>query len=199
MARRQALFFGQPMVTAQKSGRCDLRVNEHKATMVNPGPNFAFLDVSTPRGSELGGCRGSGAGGGEPRKKTRGELRRHMLRPPFDAVATSREGHRLPGRLWSKAEKPKRTSFALPLKADKSPHQHGECSNRSTLPKKSKEEERKGSRGGNCLKGWTLAVPRCSGGLVPNNSGFWAATAGRYEGATARKGRAIPAVAGRWG
>ena len=183
------------MVTAQKSGRCDLRVNEHKATMVNPGPNFAFLDVSTPRGSELGGCRGSGAGGGEPRKKTRGELRRHMLRPPFDAVATSREGHRLPGRLWSKAEKPKRTSFALPLKADKSPHQHGECSNRSTLPKKSKEEERKGSRGGNCLKGWTLAVPRCSGGFSFRTFlDRWAASAGRYEGCNRRNGTAFCAL-----
>ena len=144
MARRQALFFGQPMVTAQKSGRCDLRVNEHKATMVNPGPNFAFLDVSTPRGSELGGCRGSGAGGGEPRKKTRGELRRHMLRPPFDAVATSREGHRLPGRLWSKAEKPKRTSFALPLKADKSPHQ----ARRVWQPEHTSEEIQEGGKKG---------------------------------------------------
>jgi hypothetical protein len=28
---RQLLFFGQPMVMAQKSGRCDLRVNEYAA------------------------------------------------------------------------------------------------------------------------------------------------------------------------
>src|SRR5215472_13602072 len=62
--------------------------------------------------------------------------------------------------------------FALPLKAVKSPHQHGECGNRSTLLRKSKREERKGSRGGNCLKGWMLAVRRGSGALVPNISGF---------------------------
>src|SRR5262245_62833388 len=69
-----------------------------------------------------------------------------------------------PSPLWSKAKSSRPAhQFALPLKADKSPHQHGECGNRSTLLKKSKREERKGSRGGNCLKGWMLAVPRCSG------------------------------------
>src|SRR6516164_2090283 len=104
------------------------------------------------------------------------------------AVATSREGHRTPGPLWSKAEKPAH-QFALPLKADKSPHhQHGECGNRSAPLKKSRREERKGSRGGNCLKGWMLAVPRCSGGFSFRTFlDRWAATAGRYEGATAHK------------
>src|SRR5262245_10823646 len=41
----------------------------------------------------------------------------------------------------------------------------------SPIAQKSKREERKGNRGGNCLKGCMLAVPRCSGGLVPNISG----------------------------
>jgi hypothetical protein len=67
------------------------------------------------------------------------------------------------------------------------PHQHGECGNRSTLLKKSKTEERKGSRGGNCLKGWMLAVPRCSGALVPNISGSMGCDCGPLRGATARK------------
>src|SRR6516165_8566158 len=51
-----------------------------------------------------------------------------------------------PNPLWSKAKSSRPAhQFALPLKADKSPHQHGECGNRSTLLKKSKREERKGS------------------------------------------------------
>src|SRR5262249_41487656 len=82
------------------------------------------------------------------------------------AVATSRVGHRQPGPLWSKRKSSRPAhQFALPLKAVKSPHQHGECGNRSTLLKKSKREERKGNRGGNCMKGCMLAVTRCSGGL----------------------------------
>jgi len=97
---------------------------------------------------------------------------RQMLRRTSAAVATSRVGHRQPGPLWSKRKSSRPAhQFALPLKAVKSPHQHGECGNRSTLLKKSKREERKGNRGGNCLKGCMLAVPRCSGGLVPNISG----------------------------
>ena len=90
--------------------------------------------------------------------------------------------------LWSKAEKLKTsTSVRLAAESDKSPHQHGECGNRSTLLKKSKTEERKGSRGGNCLKGWMLAVARCSGALVPNISGSMGCDCGPLRGATARK------------
>src|SRR5437016_7760948 len=84
--------------------------------------------------------------------------------------------------------------FAWPLKADKSPHQHqhGEYGKRSTLLKKSKREERKGSRGGNCLKGWMLAVPRCSGGFSSEHFlDRWAATAGGYAGPQRGKGRAV--------
>ena len=79
------------------------------------------------------------------------------------------------------------TSVRLAAESDKSPHQHGECGNRSTLLKKSKTEERKGSRGGNCLKGWMLAVARCSGALVPNISGSMGCDCGPLRGATARK------------
>src|SRR5262249_51897483 len=106
------------------------------------------------------------------------------LRRSSAAVATSLEGHRQPGPLWSKRKSSRPAhQFALPLKADKSPHQHGECGNRSTLLKKSKREQRKGNRGGNCLKGWMLAVPRCSGGFSFRTFlDRWAATAGRYEG-----------------
>jgi hypothetical protein len=43
-----------------------------------------------------------------------------------------------------------------------------ECSKQSTLLEESK---RGGSSGGNCLKGWMLAVPRCSGGLSSEH--FW--------------------------
>src|SRR5215471_2255214 len=103
----------------------------------------------------------------------------------FAAVATSREGHRKPGPLGQKRKSSRPAhQFAWPLKADKSPHHHGECGNRSTLLKKSNREERKGSRGRNCLKGWMLAVPRCSGGFSFRTFlDRWAATAGRYEGA----------------
>src|SRR5215471_18862770 len=46
--------------------------------------------------------------------------------------------------LRKKAEKLKTsTSVRLAAESDKSPHQHGECGNRSTLLKKSKTEERK--------------------------------------------------------
>ena len=60
------------------------------------------------------------------------------------------------------------------LKADKSQtrrsleqvaYQHGECGKRSTLSEESEGKKGKGGRGGNRLKGWMLAVPRCSGGL----------------------------------
>src|SRR5262245_19437445 len=48
--------------------------------------------------------------------------------------------------------------------------------------------KKRGSRGGNCLKGWMLAVPRCSGAFSSEHFwDRWAATVGRYEGATARK------------
>src|SRR5215831_8627782 len=121
---------------------------------------------------------------------------RQMLRRTSAAVATSRVGHRQPGPLWSKRKSSRPAhQFALPLKAVKSPHQHGECGNRSTLLKKSKREERKGNRGGNCLKGCMLAVPRCSGGFSFRTFlDRWAATAGRYEGCNRRNGTAFCAL-----
>jgi hypothetical protein len=49
-----------------------------------------------------------------------------MFRRSSSAVATSREGHRKPGPLWSKAKSSRPAhQFALPLKADKSLHQPG--------------------------------------------------------------------------
>src|SRR5215813_4619454 len=70
---------------------------------------------------------------------------RQMLRRTSAAVATSRVGHRQPGPLWSKRKSSRPAhQFALPLKAVKSPHQHGECGNRSTLLKKSKRGGKKG-------------------------------------------------------
>jgi hypothetical protein len=111
-------------------------------------------------------------------------FRRFSLPPsPPAEKATASQVHF--GQKW-KSPTPAH-QFALLLKADKSPHQHGECGNWSTLLKKSKREERKGSRGGNCLKGWMLAVPRCPGGLVPNISGSMGWACGPLQGATARK------------
>ncbi len=70
---------------------------------------------------------------------------------------------------------------------------NGECGKQSTLPEESKREERKGSRGGNCLKGWMLAVPRCSGGFSSEH--FWI-DGQRLRAATKApqraKGRAVP-------
>src|SRR6516164_6869069 len=55
-------------------------------------------------------------------------------------------------------------------------------------------KKEKGSRGGNCLKGWMLAVPRCSGGFSSEH--FWIDGL-RLRAATKApqraKGRAVPA------
>jgi hypothetical protein len=62
--------------------------------------------------------------------------------------------------------------------------------------KNPKREERKGSRGGNCLKGRTLAVPSVRG--APNISGSNEHhPAGRYEGPTAEKAVLFPNAARR--
>jgi hypothetical protein len=45
----------------------------------------------------------------------------------------------------------------------------------------------RGSRGGNHLKGWMLVVPNVRGVWFRTFLDRWAATAGRYEGAPARK------------
>src|SRR5262249_43701621 len=64
--------------------------------------------------------------------------------------------------------------------------------------------KRKGSRGGNCLKGWMLAVPRCSGGFSSEH--FWivglrlrAATKGRHSAQKAGPFRRVADGGGRRG
>src|SRR5258707_13790080 len=43
--------------------------------------------------------------------------------------------------------------------------------NRAHCRRNLRGKKEKGSRRGNCLKGWMLVAPRCSGGLVPDISG----------------------------
>jgi hypothetical protein len=52
--------------------------------------------------------------------------------------------------------------------------------------------ERKGRRGGNCLKGWVLAVRHVRGALVPNISGSMGNGCGPLQRRHSRKGRAVP-------
>src|SRR2546425_4970091 len=49
--------------------------------------------------------------------------------------------------------------------------------NRAHCRRNLRGEERKGSRGGECLQGWVFGVPRCFGGLMFEHFfGLWAAT-----------------------
>src|SRR5262249_35227708 len=63
--------------------------------------------------------------------------------------------------------------------------------NRAHCRRNLRRKKEKGGRGGNRLKGWMLAVPRCSGGFRFRTFwDRWATTAGRHEGAAA--GKAVP-------
>jgi hypothetical protein len=97
-------------------------------------------------------------------------------------------------RLWVLKADKWRTRRSL----EQAAYQHGECGRQSTLSEESKGERKKRRSRRELSESLDVGRPEMFGGLEFRTFlDRWAATAGRYEGATAEKAVPFPSVARR--